>query len=64
MFYSDSTTQPVTDKRAENAKYIKFKIDIFAIKMGGVVFTRQIFIYQGGPTLGISLDIDRHTELT
>ena len=37
---------------------------LITVKMGVVVFNRQLFIYLDGPSIGVSLDISRHTLLT
>ena len=37
---------------------------LITVKLGVVVFNRQLFIYLDGPSIGISLDISRHTLLT
>ena len=37
---------------------------LITVKMGVVVFNRQFFIYLNRPSIGVSLDISRHTVLT
>ena len=37
---------------------------LIIVKMGGVVFNRQFFIYLDGPSIGVSLDINKHILLT
>ena len=55
----------ITTEQNENAKCIKFKIYFFvhmhliSVKMGVVVFNRQLFINLDGPSIGVSLDISR-----
>ena len=37
---------------------------LITVKMGVYVSNRQLFIYLYGPSIGVSLDISRHTLLT
>ena len=37
---------------------------LITVKIGIVVFNRQFFINLEGPSIGVSLDISRHTVLT